>query len=43
MNKINRKTFAKTNGYLYLQFTWRLDGVSSSDEDIEEKNCSTLL
>jgi hypothetical protein len=43
MKEVNKKTFAKINGCLYLRFTWRLKGVSSFDEDIEEKNCNTLL
>jgi hypothetical protein len=38
MKEVNRKTFAKINGCLYLRFTWRLEAVPSSDEDIEEKN-----
>jgi hypothetical protein len=38
MKEMNRKTFAKLDGCLYLQFSWRLEGVSSFDEDIEEKN-----
>jgi hypothetical protein len=43
MKEVNRKIFAKMNGCLHLRFTWRLEGVSSFDEDIEKKNCNKIL
>jgi hypothetical protein len=43
MKEVNRKTFVKLKGCLYIQFTWRLEGVSSSNEDIEEKTYNALL
>jgi hypothetical protein len=37
-NKVRKKEFAKMNWCLDLQFTLRLEGVPSSDKDIEEQN-----